>query len=1270
MLKHQLKERDVDGIAAILSRLQSKEASVREHAAVELHSTVATLARELTSETFARFLSDLTPRLQSLLQSPHLVDQLGGIAAVDALIPVASEAQIIRFANYLRSFFVSCEYKAGLRAASLTLGRLASSTENGISGTLVAAFVDFEVKRAFEWLTNPSFQSNHRRLAACMVLEALASAVPTLFHVNLNTFFVAIWPAIRDPRVDVRDAATDALSACLQLISVRQTRHRVQWYCKIYDQVQEGLSATKGSPPVMISKAPAWESIHGSLLVIGQLLQYTGSFMVPRFREVCDIVLCYKDAKDKLVARSVCVLLPQLAAYCPDAFVRHYLSVCVAHLMKRVTNFLTVAERGIAFLALGELALAVGDHLVAQLPAMIDLLQDGMKKSKNYCVETLLCAAHFTKACPVTIEPYLPALLEQMMAGGLNDALIEALAEIVATVPSSKTWVQERLLHEIAIVLRRPAQNESEERKGFSTFSLVSFRVEKSDKIEKDVVATTEMMRLALKTLAGFNFSGPFSILPFVQDDVSVFLYHPDIAIRKQAVVTCATLSLPQPTLSKRGRSGQAIDSIIHTLLQVGLADQDWTVRKTVVESLFPAFDEWLAQESHLNLLFYLLNDEQAEIRELTMEVLERLTSRNPAFVLPLLRRVLIQLLTELEHALDVRMMEESTRLLSKLIRGSQHLIEPYLRRALDVLVPKLQLQGNPNFASAILTALGALAQAVQTQMAPFERELLPLILDALQDHSSLTKRHVALITLGQLTSSTGNVVQPFVTYPKVLHILLDLLQHTAATPWTLRCEAMKTMGILGALDPYKYKLCVSRVALEVPDSSAPPTGEEEKRQIELQLLAAAPVGTQQKDDQSLTEEDPMHLALSEQQSNATPLLVSSEAYFPTVAIEALLGILREPSLSMHHYGVIQAIMFIFKSLALQCVPFLPSIMPPFLHVLDKGEPRLRHSLFVQLTVLTSIVQSHLSPFFQEIVALILRHWRAHLSPILRLIEKLARAAPSDFKVSYFPQILPRLLEVLNPQASHLLAGSAEGTPSNPPATSNETPPLSAPGGPVNDLEISENIGGLASLQIQVVHVLIVCGPAVEDSVYVVVPALIRLLEHGETALDVKVWIIGLLAHLILLGPTFEHYAGPRLFLSLQRVLRNSSSSDKNRKFGDIVVYCMGAITYQLQEGWLSYKYLLDSITQYLASEHVATIDQWTEMISRSERMTKEVVESVLSAEHKSWFTDATEALSASTSNTKLHVNQQNLRRAWEASQRSTKEGIIRSQNSEAIMSW
>ncbi|RHY75672.1 hypothetical protein DYB30_005682, partial [Aphanomyces astaci] len=246
--------------------------------------------------------------------------------------------------------------------------------------------------------------------------------------------------------------------------------------------------------------------------------------------------------------------------------------------------------------------------------------------------------------------------------------------------------------------------------------------------------------------------------------------------------------------------------------------------------------------------------------------------------------------------------MEESTRLLSKLIRGSQHLVEPYLSRVLDVLLPKLKLQGNPNFSSAVLTALGALSLAVQTQMAPFEGMLLPLILDALQDHSSLSKRHVALVTLGQLVNATG------------------------------------------ALDPYKYKFCVARAStLEIPDKQPTPlpsTQDEEKQQIELQLFTAPPVGTRRHpspppNPETSAEEDPMHLALQSAPASP-PLSVADEAYFPTVAIHALLGILREPSLAVHHYGVIQAIMFIFKSLSLQCVQFLPAIMPPFLHVLDK----------------------------------------------------------------------------------------------------------------------------------------------------------------------------------------------------------------------------------------------------------------------------------------------------------------------------------------------
>ncbi|KAI9913991.1 hypothetical protein PsorP6_006642 [Peronosclerospora sorghi] len=94
---------------------------------------------------------------------------------------------------------------------------------------------------------------------------------------------------------------------------------------------------------------------------------------------------------------------------------------------------------------------------------------------------------------------------------------------------------------------------------------------------------------------------------------------------------------------------------------------------------------------------------------------------------------------------------------------------------------------------------------------------------------------------------------------------------------------------------------------------------------------------------------------------------------FPTVAIHALLQILRAPSRSAHHHGVVHAIMFIFKSLSTQCVPFLKYILPPFLRVLARGEPRLRESLFLQLTSLISIVHAHMKPFFSPMMVLALR---------------------------------------------------------------------------------------------------------------------------------------------------------------------------------------------------------------------------------------------------------------------------------------------------------
>jgi serine/threonine-protein kinase mTOR len=67
-----------------------------------------------------------------------------------------------------------------------------------------------------------------------------------------------------------------------------------------------------------------------------------------------------------------------------------------------------------------------------------------------------------------------------------------------------------------------------------------------------------------------------------------------------------------------------------------------------VLASLDERFDAHLAMAANLRSLFIALNDEIFDIRELVIRIIGRLSIRNPAFVMPSLRKTLVQLLTEL----------------------------------------------------------------------------------------------------------------------------------------------------------------------------------------------------------------------------------------------------------------------------------------------------------------------------------------------------------------------------------------------------------------------------------------------------------------------------------------------------------------------------------------------------------------------------------------------------------------------------------------------
>ncbi len=59
----------------------------------------------------------------------------------------------------------------------------------------------------------------------------------------------------------------------------------------IYRQARTHLTESRSSP----------ETVHGALLALGELLSNSGDFMVMKFSESCDLVLKYKDSRNKLV---------------------------------------------------------------------------------------------------------------------------------------------------------------------------------------------------------------------------------------------------------------------------------------------------------------------------------------------------------------------------------------------------------------------------------------------------------------------------------------------------------------------------------------------------------------------------------------------------------------------------------------------------------------------------------------------------------------------------------------------------------------------------------------------------------------------------------------------------------------------------------------------------------------------------------------------------------------------------------------------------------
>ncbi|KAJ9098776.1 hypothetical protein QFC19_006252 [Naganishia cerealis] len=400
-------------------------------------------------------------------------------------------------------------------------------------------------------------------------------------------------------------------------------------------------------------------------------------------------------------------------------------------------------------------------------------------------------------------------------------------------------------------------------------------------------------------------------------------------------------------------------------------------VSQSVMQSLDEKFDRHLAQAENVRSLFIAMNDEVFRNREVAITVIGRLAALNPAYVMPSLRKSLIQLITELEYTTAIKQKEESARLLCLLIGASTSLIKPYAPPMLSVLLKTASAKdSSPAVTSYCLACLGELARVGGEEIAPSVDRIMALIMEMLADQTSTLKRDAALKALGQVASNTGMVIEPYQKYPQLLGLLIRFLK--TEKNQTIRRETIRTMGILGALDPFKHRM--------LHDTTADPDADQSGSKVTDVMLLMNSGG------------------------------VSPDEFYQRVAINSLVQVLHDPTNTTHHWAAVEALMLIFKTQGLKCVSYLPQIMPALLGVVRLSPPSLQETYFHQLAVLVGIVKAHIRNYLDLLFDLVHDFWNPDSTlqlTITSLVEAIAIAVEGEFK-AFLPRLLQEILRTFD----------------------------------------------------------------------------------------------------------------------------------------------------------------------------------------------------------------------------------------------------------------
>ncbi|XP_039269325.2 serine/threonine-protein kinase mTOR-like [Styela clava] len=912
--------------------------------------------------------------------------------------------------------------------------------------------------------------------------------------------------------------------------------------------------------------------------------------------KICSEVLACRTSRNQLVQQSLLSLLPRLAASNPESFSGHFLDDAMAFVLSCLKKD---RDRSSGFYAVGLIGLSVKKNIAVYMSKILEYIKTCLpnkdipaKKQRNFVLEPAVfsCISMLAEADPDSITSHIEQhLLQPMLTVGLNSALMVALHDLSTKIPILKKRIREGVINILSLVLLNQPGKLPNGKEMNSTSIVLPNTVDPTD---------SSNLVLALRTLAMFRFSDLSNnqniwertpshlIMQFAKEcSSSKFLRHDDIEVRTEAVITTTTLLRPYipPHVTTANNIRlypnllPGIAKVLEDVLNLAITDKDSDVRCDVLYLLNDRFDCYLAQPENLSTLFIANHDEVFEVREAAVRTIGRLAEHNPAYVMPFLRKTLIELLSELQHSGVGRNKLQSSRLLGHLACTAPLLIRPYVHTTMQALIEELKVnESNSAVIVGVMQTVGDFAEVGGSDIGVNSviDQLMPIILEMLQALSNYAKREVALVTLGKLVQSTGYVVDPYQKYPKLLDILLTFLKTEQSL--TFRKEVIKVLGLIGALDPFKHKVNQGEINLTETDVVTMP----EHKDIE-------------------------------QDGGTSEMLItlgtSSEEFYLAVAVTTLMRVLKDPLLSTHHMDVIQAIDYMFKSLGVKCVSYLPQIIPTYLATIRSCDPNIREFLFKNLGIIVFTVKQHVRNFMDEIFDVIKEYWTVGSSmqgTLILLTEQIASALAADFKI-YLPQVVPHALKVF-----------------------------------IHDDSLGK------SVTLKMLHALQVFSTNLDTFIHLFLPPVIRLLDSAESPVNIRRAAIETIQIWSECVDLREHMS--QLVLPISRVI--SSIPDLRPPSMD----ALAALVCQFGTKFAVFVPMINNLIE----KHKILHSEYDKMVSKVMLAQDELDSGIFlwTGHPKSQENSSLSGVAEVSVTKKVHVSTQNLQKAWKIVRRVSKD--------------